>query len=76
METSTERSAVNEAGGLVRGEESFMGTSEVSNPCDMEAIKNLCEEYKKYNHIPSELYESFDIKRGLRNQDGTGVLPA
>ncbi|MBS7176384.1 MAG: citrate synthase, partial [Clostridiales bacterium] len=40
----------------------------------MEAIKNLCEEYKKYNHIPSELYESFDIKRGLRNQDGTGVL--
>ena len=51
-----------------------MGTSEVSKPFHMEAIKNLCEEYKKYNHIPSELYESFDIKRGLRNQDGTGVL--
>lgn len=39
-----------------------------------DAIKILCGEYQKYNDIAPELYERFDIKRGLRNQDGTGVL--
>ena len=38
------------------------------------AIQNLCEEFKKYNRIDSALYEKFDVKRGLRNQDGTGVV--
>lgn len=38
------------------------------------AIKELCEEFKKYNHIDSGLYEKFDVKRGLRNNDGTGVM--
>lgn len=28
----------------------------------------------KQNKIPSELYEKFSVKRGLRNADGTGVL--
>lgn len=37
-------------------------------------IKSLTEEYAKNNHIDSAIYEKFDIKRGLRNQDGTGVL--
>ena len=51
-----------------------MAETEQNGFLDMGAIQNLCEEYKKYNRIPPELYERFDIKRGLRNQDGTGVL--
>lgn len=51
-----------------------MAETEHNGILDMQAIQSLCEEYKKYNHIPPELYERFDIKRGLRNQDGTGVL--
>ncbi len=38
------------------------------------AIKELCEEFRKYNHIDAALYEKFDVKRGLRNNDGTGVM--
>ena len=39
-----------------------------------QAINILCEEFTKYNHIDSKLYKHFDVKRGLRNADGTGVL--
>lgn len=38
------------------------------------AINILCEEFKKNNHIDAGLYKYFDVKRGLRNADGTGVL--
>ena len=38
------------------------------------AISDLCEEFRKYNHIDVSLFERFDVKRGLRNQDGTGVM--
>ncbi|MFZ2538701.1 MAG: citrate synthase [Oscillospiraceae bacterium] len=41
---------------------------------DTTAIKDLCEEFKKYNKIDPELYEIYNVKRGLRNPDGTGVL--
>ena len=51
-----------------------MDKREVATSISMDAIKLLCGEYRKNNHIDSELYERFDIKRGLRNQDGTGVL--
>jgi len=27
-----------------------------------------------HNRIPLDLYERYNVKRGLRNQDGTGVL--
>lgn len=37
-------------------------------------IKDLCEQFRKYNHIDPALYEKFDVKRGLRNFDGTGVM--
>lgn len=37
-------------------------------------IKDLCEEFLKYNTIPTELYDKYQVKRGLRNADGTGVL--
>ncbi len=38
------------------------------------AIQLLCEEYAKYNKIDPALYDKFNVKRGLRNQDGTGVV--
>ena len=37
-------------------------------------IQLLCEEYARYNKIPPELYTRFNVKAGLRNADGTGVL--
>lgn len=37
-------------------------------------IELLCDEYAHYNAIPSELFSKFNVKRGLRNSDGTGVL--
>ena len=37
-------------------------------------IHNLCEEFKKYNRIDEETYDKYNVKRGLRNSDGTGVV--
>lgn len=44
------------------------------NKNDMGVIKSLCEEFKKYNNIDPSLFEKFGVKRGLRNQDGSGVM--
>lgn len=38
------------------------------------AITSLCGEFLKHNNIPPELYEKYQVKRGLRNSDGTGVV--
>ena len=37
-------------------------------------IKILCEEMLNNNRIHSEDYKRFEVKRGLRNADGTGVM--
>ena len=37
-------------------------------------LHSLCEEYKKYNQIDAALYNNNNVKRGLRNSDGTGVV--
>lgn len=37
-------------------------------------IQELCAEFRKNNAIPREQFERFDVKRGLRNADGTGVM--
>lgn len=37
-------------------------------------FKSLSEEYKKHNSIPASDFERYNVKRGLRNPDGTGVL--
>jgi len=37
-------------------------------------ITSLCEEFKKNNRIDPEEYENYNVKRGLRNSDGTGVM--
>ena len=38
------------------------------------AFTKLCGEFKKNNQIPPHLYEKFQVKRGLRNSDGSGVM--
>ena len=39
-----------------------------------EFFDNLCKEFPKYNQVDPKSYENENIKRGLRNADGTGVL--
>ena len=41
---------------------------------DRQNLKMLCDEFLKYNHIDKAAYEKYDVKRGLRNADSTGVL--
>jgi citrate synthase len=38
------------------------------------SLKNLCDEFKKYNKIDSKLFDAYRVKKGLRNSDGTGVM--
>lgn len=40
----------------------------------MRSLSNLCEEYKKNNYISPDDYKTYDVKRGLRNADGSGVV--
>ena len=44
------------------------------SPIDNDALSTLCEELLKNNRIYPEDYRRFDVKRGLRNADGTGVM--
>lgn len=37
-------------------------------------IQDLCEEYRQNNQITRAEYEKNRVKRGLRNEDGTGVM--
>jgi len=40
----------------------------------MDFIKSLCGEFEKHNRIDPAYYEKWNVKRGLRNADGTGVM--
>ncbi|MDE6590931.1 MAG: citrate/2-methylcitrate synthase [Oscillospiraceae bacterium] len=40
----------------------------------MDFIQDICGEFEGHTQIKPNYYEKFDVKRGLRNQDGTGVL--
>lgn len=48
--------------------------AEYISPISNEAISSLCDELLKNNQIKLEDYKRFDVKRGLRNADGTGVM--
>ena len=37
-------------------------------------IESLCEAFEKNNVIDPQYYEKMEVKRGLRNADGTGVM--
>ena len=41
---------------------------------DNKLFSQLEASVKKSCQIDSELFEKYDVKRGLRNADGTGVL--
>lgn len=45
-----------------------------SSGIDKKNFETLTELAKKNNPISSEFYEKYDVKRGLRNNNGTGVL--
>ncbi len=40
----------------------------------MEFITSLCDTFISHNRIDPSFYERWDVKRGLRNADGTGVM--
>ena len=37
-------------------------------------IESVCPQVRNHNQFDGELYEKFDVKRGLRNADGTGIM--
>jgi len=37
-------------------------------------VASLCTRYKKNNYIDPSYYQKLEVKRGLRNPDGTGVM--
>ncbi len=39
-----------------------------------DALSSLCEEFKNNNRIKPTDFEKYHVKRGLRNEDGTGVM--
>lgn len=45
-------------------------TTRISN----RTLSSLCEEYKKHNQIDPEKFDRYEVKRGLRNPDGSGVM--
>lgn len=46
----------------------------IISPVSDDVIKQLCGQIGKYNEIDPANFERFDVKRGLRNADGTGVM--
>lgn len=40
----------------------------------LDFIQGLCGEFEKYNQIDPSYYDRYNVKRGLRNADGTGVM--
>jgi citrate synthase len=43
-------------------------------PISSNSLNSLWSEIKKNNYINPEYYSRFDVKRGLRNADDTGVM--
>ncbi|UCF98703.1 MAG: citrate/2-methylcitrate synthase [Spirochaetaceae bacterium] len=41
---------------------------------DKDLLEELTRNAEKMNRIPLDLYQKYSVKRGLRNEDGTGVL--
>ena len=37
-------------------------------------IQGICGEFERYTQISPRYYDKYDVKRGLRNHDGTGVM--
>ena len=39
-----------------------------------DTLTSLCDEFRKNNRIDAKQFEKYDVKRGLRNADGSGVM--
>ena len=39
-----------------------------------DTLTALCDEFQKNNQIDPQKFEKYDVKRGLRNADGSGVM--
>ena len=39
-----------------------------------ERFQKLCRDYKIQTAIDPRLYDKYNVKRGLRNNDGSGVV--
>ena len=37
-------------------------------------LKSLCDGLKESSAVPQEYFDRFEVKRGLRNRDGSGVM--
>ncbi|MBQ3007259.1 MAG: citrate/2-methylcitrate synthase [Clostridia bacterium] len=48
--------------------------STIESRIEREYIEKLCDQIRKYNYIEPSDFDRFNIKRGLRNSDGTGVM--
>ncbi|MBR1762180.1 MAG: citrate synthase [Eubacterium sp.] len=44
------------------------------SPISMDAISSLCDVLEKNNAVKPMDFERYEVKRGLRNSDGTGVM--
>lgn len=48
--------------------------AEYISPIPTEALAPLCMEIEKHSQISQGYFDRFDVKRGLRNRDGSGVM--
>ena len=48
--------------------------STINSKLPHDDIKKLCDGIRKYNYINPADFDNFNVKRGLRNADGTGVM--
>lgn len=46
----------------------------VQSPAPQDFLHNLCEQSLKHNAIDPKYYKRYEVKRGLRNADGTGIM--
>ena len=44
------------------------------DPVSTKDFSGLCDELKEYSSVPAEYFDRFEVKRGLRNRDGSGVM--
>ncbi len=43
-------------------------------PVSTKDFSSLCDELKEYSNVPADYFDRFEVKRGLRNRDGSGVM--
>ena len=56
------------------GKRGCLNMAQIESRVSDSNIKILCEQIRKYNNIDPADFDRFNVKRGLRNSDGTGVM--